>query len=62
MKEPCITLDVSKGKSYYQGFLSIDEPISKAQPIEHNLTDLRKIIDLKKTIEDKKWSISSSSF
>jgi transposase len=53
MKEPCITLDVSKGKSYYQGFLSIDQPISKAQPIDHNLTDFKKIIDLKKTIEDK---------
>jgi transposase len=53
MREPCITLDVSKGKSYYQGFLSIDEPISKAQPIDHYLTDFKKIIDLKKTIEDK---------
>ena len=46
-------MEVSKGKSYYQGFISIDEPICKAQPIEHNLTDFKKIIDLKKTIEDK---------
>ena len=53
MVAPCITLDVSKGKSYYQGFLSIDEPISKAQPIDHYLNDFKKIIDLKNIIEDK---------
>lgn len=53
MKQPCITVDVSKGKSFYQGFISIDEPISKAKPIEHNLTGLMEIIDLKKTIEEK---------
>jgi len=53
MKQPCITVDVSKGKSFYQGFISIDEQISKAKPIEHNLTGFMEIIDLKKTIEEK---------
>lgn len=52
MKQPCITVDVSKGKSYYQGYISLDEPISKAKPIDHNLTGFKNIIDLKKTIED----------
>lgn len=35
MENPCIALDVSKGKSYFQGFISIDKPFSKAQQIEH---------------------------
>ena len=36
MKNPCISIDVSKGKSFYQGFLSIDEPFDKAKPIVHS--------------------------
>lgn len=35
MENPCIALDVSKGKSYFQGFISIDKPFSKAKQIEH---------------------------
>ena len=36
MKGFCISLDVSKGTSFYQGFNSIDEPITKPKKIEHN--------------------------
>lgn len=38
MENPCIALDVSKGKSYFQGFISIDKPFSKAKQIEHTKT------------------------
>lgn len=38
MEHPCIALDVSKGKSYFQGFISIDKPFSKAKQIEHTKT------------------------
>lgn len=37
MKIPCITVDVSKGKSYYQGFIGLDKPIIKATSISHDL-------------------------
>lgn len=36
MKKPCIALDISKGNSYYQGFIAIDKPIGKAKPIIHS--------------------------
>ncbi|HOO43623.1 MAG TPA: IS110 family transposase [Bacillota bacterium] len=32
----CISIDVSKGKSYYQGFRGMNEPIMKAKPIHHD--------------------------
>ena len=38
MKGFCISLDVSKGTSFYQGFKGIDEPITKPKKIEHKLT------------------------
>lgn len=37
MKSPCIAVDVSKGKSYYQGFIERDKPASKVTPIMHDL-------------------------
>ena len=48
MKGFCISLDVSKGTSFYQGLKSIDEPITKPKKIEHNLegfNELQKIRD-----------------
>jgi len=36
MKGFCISLDISKGSSFYQGFKSFEEPITKAKKIEHN--------------------------
>lgn len=35
MEGPCIALDVSKGKSYYQGFIDKNKPVEKAKPINH---------------------------
>lgn len=32
----CISIDVSKGKSYYQGFRGMNEPVTKAKPIHHD--------------------------
>lgn len=37
MKGFCISLDVSKGSSFYQGFKDFDEPITKSKKIEHKL-------------------------
>jgi hypothetical protein len=37
MKGFCISLDVSKGSSFYQGFKGFDEPITKPKKIEHNV-------------------------
>lgn len=34
--KPCISIDISKGKSYYQGFAAMNEPTSKATPIGHD--------------------------
>ena len=48
MKGFCISLDVSKGASFYQGFKGFDEPITKPKKIEHNLegfNELQKIRD-----------------
>lgn len=50
MKGFCISLDVSKGTSFYQGFKSIDEPISKPKKIEHNIEGFKELLKLKETI------------
>lgn len=36
MDGPCIALDVSKGKSYYQGFMDKSKPMGKAKLITHS--------------------------
>lgn len=50
MKGFCISLDVSKGSSFYQGFKGIDEPITKPKKIEHNLEGFKELLRLKETI------------
>ena len=37
MKIPCVAVDVSKGKSFFQGFIDLDKPINKTTPINHDL-------------------------
>jgi len=37
VKIPCVAVDVSKGKSFFQGFIDLDKPINKATPINHDL-------------------------
>ena len=33
---PCVSIDISKGKSYNQGFVALNEPQTKATPIGHD--------------------------
>lgn len=51
MKGFCISLDVSKGTSFYQGFKAIDEPITKPKKIEHNLEGFKELLNLKEKIK-----------
>lgn len=50
MKGFCISLDVSKGSSFYQGFRGIDEPITKPKKIEHNLEGFKELLKLQEII------------
>ena len=51
MKGFCISLDVSKGSSFYQGFKGLDEPITKPEKIEHNLEGFKELLNLKEKIK-----------
>ena len=57
MKKPCIALDVSKGESYYQGFITIDKPIGKAKPITHSKEGFDEVISLAKEIKKEHGDI-----
>ena len=50
MKGFCISLDVSKGTSFYQVFKGVDEPITKPKKIEHNLEGFKELLNLKEKI------------
>ncbi len=50
MKGFCISLDVSKGSSFYQGFKGLEEPITKSKKIEHNLEGFKELINLREKI------------
>ena len=52
MKSPCVAVDVSKGKSYYQGFIEIDKPASKATPIMHDLEGFKSVYELGQTLKE----------
>ena len=47
MQGLCISLDVSKGSSYYQGFTSMNEPVGKAKKIEHDDKGFKELSKLK---------------
>ena len=51
MKGFCISLDVSKGSSFYQGFKGLDEPITKPKKIGHNLEGFKELLKLKYSIK-----------
>lgn len=51
MKGFCISLDVSKGSSFYQGFKGIDDSITKPKKIEHNLEGFKELLNLKEKIK-----------
>jgi transposase len=46
MKGNCIAIDVSKDKSFIQGFRNLNEPISKAMEIGHDRDGFGKILEL----------------
>ena len=45
MKRPCVAVDVSKSKSHYQGWISIDKKCGNAKCIEHNKIGFQEISD-----------------
>ena len=51
MQGLCISLDVSKGSSFYQGFINMDESIGKAKKIEHNDEGFKELTKLKEKME-----------
>lgn len=51
MKGFCISLDVSKGTSFYQGFKDINTPITKPKKIEHNLEGFKELLKLRDKIK-----------
>ncbi|MBM7453714.1 transposase [Acholeplasma morum] len=52
MKSPCVAVDVSKGKSYYQGFIEIDKPANKATPIQNELEGFKSVYELGQTLKE----------
>ena len=43
MYNPCIAIDVSKGKSHIQGFLDNNVKFTNAKPIKHNKEGFERI-------------------
>lgn len=52
VKSPCVAVDVSKGKSYYQGFIEIDKPANKATPVQHDLEGFKSMFELGQTLKE----------
>lgn len=52
MKSPCVAVDVSKGKSYYQGFIEIDKPACKATPIMHDLEGFESMYEVGQRLKE----------
>ena len=53
MKRPCIAIDVSKGQSHIQAFISSDANVSKVKAIDHDLIGFNHIIELAQNVEKK---------
>ena len=51
MKRPCVAVDVSKSKSHYQGWISIDKKCGNAKCIEHNKIGFQEISSKLKELE-----------
>ena len=51
MQGLCISLDVSKGSSYFQGFVNMDEPVGKSKKIEHDDSGFQQLTKLKEKLE-----------
>lgn len=53
MKGFCISLDVSKGSSFYQVFSELNNPIAKAKKIEHDLNGFSELLKWKEKIKNE---------
>ena len=51
MKRPCVAVDVSKSKSHYQGWISIDKKCGNAKCIEHSKIGFQEISSKLKELE-----------
>jgi transposase len=51
--KPCIAIDISKGKSYYQGFISLNEPFTKTKSIHHDKVGYDELISVGMTMKEK---------
>lgn len=51
MKQPCVAVDVSKSKSHYQGWISIDKKCGNAKCIEHSKIGFQEISSKLKELE-----------
>jgi transposase len=45
VNSPCVAVDVSKGKSYYQGFYDFKNPTTNATPFMHDLEGLKSMYE-----------------
>jgi transposase len=52
VKTACIAIDVSKGHSHYQGFLSIEKPVGKAKRVTHTIVGFDTIRELGEQISE----------
>lgn len=48
----CISIDISKGKSYYQGFKNSEEAYTKAKPIQHDKTGFEEMAMIGKELKE----------
>ena len=53
MKKPCIAIDVSKGESHVEAYLSFNKLFRKAKKIKHDAEGFNYILDVVKKIEEK---------
>ena len=51
MKRPCVAVDISKSKSHYQGWVSIDKKCGNAKCIEHSKIGFQEISSKLKELE-----------
>jgi len=57
MNKPCISIDISKGKSFYQGFENYNQIFSKAKEVIHDIKGFSEIKELTNRLLNKTGSI-----
>lgn len=56
--KPCISIDVSKGKSYYQGFRGLNDPVAKARPMEHDKKGYEELVSFEEKFNAKPGNVT----